>query len=672
MPHDKLNSLFLKVCCSGTLSSSMRPISLKLFLLFIFSGFSILSHAQTCNGSLGDPVINQDFGSGPNPGPPLANGVTNMGYVSNGCPNDGTYTIANSTGNCFNDAWHFLTQDHTGNPNGYMMVVNASVEPSIFFTQQTTVGQLCPNTNYQFAAYITNLNIPSLCGGRPILPNITFSIETANGTVLKTYNTGDIPTTTAENHWVQYGTFFTTPANSTQAIVVKMTNNAPGGCGNDFALDDITFRACGPIIQSGFDAINGPSQKGLCQGSNAAYTLEATVVGENNPFYQWQSNNNGGGWTDMPGSTASSLNVTFNNAVTGVYQYRVGIANGSNISSVQCRVYSPPRTIYVNPLPIVPAIAPQTVCEGFPLTLTATGGVSYTWSGPNIAPTSQNPLVINNVTMAGAGTYSVVALSDSGCTSIPVKVVVNVTPKVVPGLHSSNPVVCAGEPVQLNATGGVNYKWKPATGLSNDNIPNPVATPLQTTTYTVDINNGACSDSSKTITVTVNQNPVADAGSNKVLFEGQSARLDGSVKGDNITSYSWAPATFLDNPNSLTPVTTPTDDITYTLTAISQTCGTSTSTVFVRVFKKITIPNTFSPNNDGINDFWNIDALVTYPDCSIMVFNRYGQPVYDGLGYAKPWDGNYKGTPLPQGTYYYVIDLRNNTPKIAGWLLIVR
>jgi gliding motility-associated-like protein len=650
----------------------MRPISLKLFLLFIFLVFTIQLHAQTCNGSLGDPVIDEDFGSGTNPGPQLANGVTNMGYVSTGCPNDGTYTIANSSGNCFGDAWHFLNNDHTGNPNGYMMVVNASVEPSIFFTQQTTVGQLCPNTVYEFAAYIVNLDLPSTCSGVPILPNITFSIETTDGTVLKTYNTGDISTTTEENHWVKYGTLFATPANSNEAIVVKMTNNAPGGCGNDFALDDITFRACGPIIQSGFGATNGPSVQPLCQGSNAVYTLQSTVIGENNPSYQWQSNTNGSGWVDIPGATAGSLNVPFNNAQTGAYQYRLGIANGSNISSALCRVYTPPLTVNVTPLPVVPPIAPQTVCEGYPLTLTASGGANYIWSGPGITATTQNPLTINSVSAANSGTYTVSVISPDGCSAAPVQAVVNVIPKVVPGLSSSPPIICAGESVQFNASGGAYYKWKPAAGLSNDSIANPVATPLQTTTYTVDINNGACSDSSKTITVTVNQNPVADAGSNKVLFEGQSAKLDGSVQGDNITSYSWSPATFLDNPNSLTPVTTPTDDITYTLTAVSQTCGASTSTVFVRVYKKITIPNTFSPNNDGINDYWDIDALVTYPNCSILVYDRYGQPVYLGIGYAKPWDGTYKGSPLPQGTYYYIIDLKNNTPKIAGWVFIVR
>jgi gliding motility-associated-like protein len=625
---------------------------------------------QTCNGSLGDPVIDENFGSGTNPGPPLPNGVTNMTYVNTSCPIDGSYTIANSSGNCFNDAWHFLTQDHTGNPNGYMMVVNASYQPSIFFNQQTLAGQLCPNTKYEFAAWILNLDVPSTCGGNPILPNITFTIQTTGGTVLQTYNTGDIPATN-NILWKQYGTFFTTPANSSEAIVVVMTNNAPGGCGNDFALDDITFRACGPIILSGFGSATGSNNVSLCQGGSAIYNLQASVVGDNNPVYQWQSNTNGSGWADMAGSTSNAVSVPFNNATPGVYQYRLGIANGSAITSAQCRVYSKPLTVNVNPLPVVPAFADQTICQGGQFMLNATGGATYTWTGPGLAATSQNPLIINNASPANTGTYTVVAVSDSGCTAAPVQAKVTVVPKIVPDI-SGPAAVCAGEGTQLNATGGLYYRWTPSTGLDNDTIANPTATPLQTTTYTAHISNGGCMDSSKTVTVTVNQNPVANAGSEIILFEGQSAKLNGSITGDNITNYYWTPATFLSDPSLLTPTATPTDNITYTLTAVSQTCGTSTSSVFVRVYKKITIPNAFSPNNDGINDFWNIDALVTYPESITQVFDRYGQQVFQSTGYARPWDGTNNGKPLPAGTYYYIIDLKNGQPKLSGWVLIVR
>jgi gliding motility-associated-like protein len=648
---------------------------MKLFLLVICIGlFALQANAQTCQGSLGDPVINEDFGAGANPGFQLSSATTNYLYTSTGCPPDGSYTIANNVNSCFGSTWQNIDHDHTGNPNGYMMVVNASFAPGIFYTQQTVAGQLCPSTTYEFSAWIVNLCNRQACGGASILPNITFSIETTSGQVLKTYNTGDIPVTNSPQ-WNQYGTFFTTPAGMSQAVVVKMTNNALGGCGNDIALDDITFRACGPIIQAGFSSTGGPSSQQLCEGGSAHYVINASVQGNAGLSYQWQENIRGAGWVDVSapaGQVGNLLNVGFLNAVPGVYQYRLGVSNGSAISSVGCRVYSPPLTITVNPLPVVPPIPSQIICQGNTLQLTASGGATYLWTGPNMQPTSQNPLIINNATPANAGTYTVVATSNLGCPAPPVQTQVTVVPKVVASVSSSAFTICAGQSAQLSASGGPYYKWTPSVGLNNDAIPNPVATPQQTTTYTVDVSNGGCDDSTKTVTVTVNKNPVADAGGNKVIFEGQSVKLNGTVGGDNITNYYWTPTTFLDDPTSLTPIATPTDDITYTLTAVSQTCGIASSDAFVRVYKKITIPNTFTPNSDGINDKWNIDALVTYPQSSIFVYNRYGQQVYQSTGYSTPWDGTYNGSPVPTGTYYYIIDLKDSQPKIAGWVAIVR
>jgi gliding motility-associated-like protein len=137
--------------------------------------------------------------------------------------------------------------------------------------------------------------------------------------------------------------------------------------------------------------------------------------------------------------------------------------------------------------------------------------------------------------------------------------------------------------------------------------------------------------------------------------------------------FYWTPTDYLDNPQSLTPIATPPDNIWYTLHAASpDNCGVDTSNVYVRVYQKITIPNTFTPNGDGVNDYWDIKNLNTYPESFMQVFSRYGQPVYQSNGYPKPWDGKRKGSLLPTGTYYYIIDLKNGMPKLTGWVLIVR
>jgi gliding motility-associated-like protein len=654
----------------------MRQVILKLLLVFVFAVPAIKANGQasTCNGSFGDPVINEDFGSGGNPGGPLSPGITNMLYTTLSCPEDGYYTIAHSLAgadNCHPYTWYNVPTDHTGNPNGYMMIVNASYQPSVFFRQ--SANGLCPNTTYEFSAYILNLCIPSFITAAYSQPNITFSIQTTTGKVLDTVTTGPLAVFGYSQgaQWVKYPCYFTTPANVADVVVV-MTNNAPGGNGNDFILDDIQFRACGPIIQEGFSSVPGPVSQSLCQGGSGDFVLKTQVFSNGKPQFQWQVSNSHSPWEDIPGETRDFINVQFKNASPSVYQYRMGVSNGSVITDVSCRVYSNPLTIYVNPTPVVPAIPTQTVCEGYPLQLTATGGGTYTWTGPGIPPTTGNPLVDNNVTMANAGVYTVVAVSDSGCTAAPVQTTVKVIPKVVAAVQNTSSEICAGESTQLSASGGLYYKWTPATGLDNDSIPNPIATPLQTTTYTVHVGNGGCTDSSKMVTVTVDQVPVANAGNEIILFEGQSAKLQGAVKGDNITGYNWSPSTFLSDPTLLTPVTTPTDNITYTLTATSKSCGSSSSSVYVRVYKKVTIPNTFTPNNDGINDYWDIKALDTYPQSTTLVYDRYGKQVYQSTGYPRPWDGTYSGKMLPTGTYYYVIDLKIGTPKIAGWVLLLK
>jgi gliding motility-associated-like protein len=86
----------------------------------------------------------------------------------------------------------------------------------------------------------------------------------------------------------------------------------------------------------------------------------------------------------------------------------------------------------------------------------------------------------------------------------------------------------------------------------------------------------------------------------------------------------------------------------------------------------VIIPSAFTPNGDGINDKWDIEKIGAYPKCTVQVFNRYGGLVFSSIGYGDPWDGTYKGSVLPPGTYYYIVNLKSGVPLLSGYVAVIR
>jgi gliding motility-associated-like protein len=115
------------------------------------------------------------------------------------------------------------------------------------------------------------------------------------------------------------------------------------------------------------------------------------------------------------------------------------------------------------------------------------------------------------------------------------------------------------------------------------------------------------------------------------------------------------------------------DDITYTLQVTGRGgCVAPTDKVFIKILKAPQVPNTFTPNGDGINELWKIEYLDTYPDCKVQVFTRNGQQVFESKGYKTPWDGTIKGKALPFDTYYYIIEPGNGRKPITGYVTIMK
>jgi len=332
----------------------MRPFPLALILISVLT--YKVSVAQVCSSGLGDPIVNVTFGSGTDTyGPALASGTTNLVYGQNSCPNQsatdvnvGGYAIVHSPGvNCFGGDWVNFTGDHTGDVNGYFMLINASTNPNIFYTQQ--VDGLCQSTSYQFSAWV--INMASHYG--ELQPDIVFTIEKTDGTVLQSFDTGPVPINNPAR-WLQYAFYFTTPPGVT-SVILSMKNNGPGGYGNDLGLDDITFRTSGPSIAIGIDGHAGDSVD-LCANAGNGVGFTGTVGScYASNTYQWQqSTDHGGTWTDIPGA----ISATYSSSPTspGSYLYRLTAAQAGNIGNSQCRVASGVDSIVVLPT-IVPGLS---------------------------------------------------------------------------------------------------------------------------------------------------------------------------------------------------------------------------------------------------------------------------------------------------------------------------
>ncbi|MGY4537336.1 gliding motility-associated-like protein [Mucilaginibacter sp. UYNi724] len=208
-------------------------------------------------------------------------------------------------------------------------------------------------------------------------------------------------------------------------------------------------------------------------------------------------------------------------------------------------------------------------------------------------------------------------------------------------------------------------------GVSASGLFDPAAAGpgTKTITYHFVAVNGC--DATTTQDIVVNPLPTVDIAELVPLLEGESVVLKPAVTGTNL-AYQWTPSIGLDDPNAINPVCSAIDDKHYRLTVTTLNGCAAYDEVFVKVLKKPIVVNTFTPNGDGINDTWGIKYLDTYPGNTVDVYNRQGEKVYSSVGYASPWDGRYRGTVLPTGTYYYIINPKNGRKTIAGSVTILK
>jgi gliding motility-associated-like protein len=174
--------------------------------------------------------------------------------------------------------------------------------------------------------------------------------------------------------------------------------------------------------------------------------------------------------------------------------------------------------------------------------------------------------------------------------------------------------------------------------------------------------------------ITVAPIPTVSAGPALEVIAGESVTLQATASSGNL-KIRWTPSAGLSDSTILNPKASPKADTRYKITVTLTTGGIScpvSDSVLVKLLSVPIIPNTFTPNGDGYNDKWEIKYLDRYSDCSVKVYNRAGELVYSNIGYTLPWDGTYKGTPLPVGTYYYIIDPGHKLDIMTGSVNIIK
>ena len=184
---------------------------------------------------------------------------------------------------------------------------------------------------------------------------------------------------------------------------------------------------------------------------------------------------------------------------------------------------------------------------------------------------------------------------------------------------------------------------------------------------------GCTSDTVLHAISSINNAPMISAGPDRYIKKGSAAQLEASIPNPSQYQFVWSPSTYLDNANLINPLCKPELDMIYVVQAIDrQTLCSARDTLQVIVLSAVDIPNTFTPNGDGINDTWKILFLAQYRNCVMEVYNTAGQIIFQSEGYAVAWDGNRNGAPMPAGTYYYVIDLGDGSKRRTGYVTILR
>jgi gliding motility-associated-like protein len=565
--------------------------------------------------------------------------------------------------------------------------------------------------------------------------NFTFNAVTGIGTGTWTKTTGpgtatfvpDIHSPTATVTVSEYGTYtFTwtvvngTCSNSSIVIVnfyeQPVAKPGPGGieCDLDFALNaepgpgiGTWTKTSGPGSATFAPSANSPAGtvtvslpgtysfkwtlvNNTCSSSasvTVTFTLQPSAnagVGGNNcgPSYTLNAvpSVGTGIWTKSSGPGTLSFNPNANSpgakvtvSAYGQYTFKWKEVNGTCADS---------DLVNVNflQIPVANAGSDGLAC-GLDYVLNAipaVGAGTGTWTkvnGPGNAIFSPDPnLPGAKVTVDQYGTYDFSWTEVNGtCLSTDL---VQVVFHSLPALSAGNDtIICKGNTCQLKGEGTGTFLWAPATLLNNPNVKNPVASPVESTSFSVILTDTYGCINYDTVLVTVRNNPVANAGPDQVLKYSFGTTLEavepGLYETGNWSTISGS-AEFADPSYARTTVSgLSLNENILCWTVTNRICPDSRDSVKITV-NDLLVPTLITPNMDGKNDYFVLIGLETLGKTQLIIFDRRGMQVYKNTDYDNSWNGvDDHGKPLLDDTYFYVLRSENGK-SLSGYIVIRR
>ena len=578
--------------------------------------------------SLPNLVVNGDFEAG--------NRDFSSNYIfTTNRTDDGQYGISDNASDWYTGLNCLQCNDHTNGINGRMLIADGATKANQKVWNANILVTV--NTEYRISFW-------------------AISYDDQDSPVLECFindrKAGEWASLSGETgKWKQFSIIWNSGVNTN--LNLSIIHAGITSTNKRFSLDDIKVMLH-KLVTDSFSVIVG-------QGSFVAVSNDTAIC-----TGQSVTLNATGGidytWTPVTGLSNPSISNPLANPLVTTW-YKVTATGSSTCISTDSVL------ITVNALPAVNATEDTSTCPGVEVPLNASGGQTYQWtpiaglSDPTSANTNANP--------ANTTRYTVTSTDLNGCTaSDSVTVTVNPSGAIINA--SADTITCLGTPVQLNANGAVNYKWTPATGLSDAGSANPIATPAVTTLYIVSDDGGSVCSLKDSVLVTVNPLPQLLTSDDVVTCNGLPVQISASGG----VRYNWTPATGLSDPGIPNPFANPLATTVYKVEALgANNCiATDEVKVIVSAGAKIYVPNAFTPNGDGLNDCFGIKGAEGATLFELAVYNRFGERIFFTKDPLQCWDGKFKSNRQPIGTYAWYLRMQSPCGNVdqKGTISIVK